>query len=230
VDTGPAWADWAVVATAVAAVLIAAAVPLTAYLRRPNLRLIEEGAARHSHIESDGLAYLRLVVENGRRRRAAKETRVIVEGYRPQGQSEGELVSLAHPSLGWPSAVEARSEATVAAVTVYSGAGRPVEFGRFIRAKRTADGRLMRGPVGNIAQYASGDPDATWHLMLGLHDLDILDDRDKLPPGRWIVRLLVGADDGDAHRYDVHVAWNESSPDADTVLRDALERLAIERV
>jgi hypothetical protein len=226
-DAGPTWAEWAVVVTAAAAVVIAVAVPVTAYLRRPSLRLIEEGAARHSHIESDGLAYLRLVVENGRRRRAAKETRVIVEGYRRQSESEEELRSLAHPSLGWPSAVEARL--TAAAVTIYSGSGRPVEFGRFIRARRSPEGRLAR-EAEHIAHYATGDPDATWHFMLGLHELSISDDRDKLPPGQWIVRLLVGADDGDAYRCNVHLAWNESSPDAETVLRDALEHLAIVRV
>jgi len=91
--------DWAIV-TAVAAVLIPAAVPLSAYVRRPKLRLTEKDAARHSHVESDGLAYLRLVVENAPRKRAAHGTRVIVEGYRQLGESEDEFHSLAHPLLG----------------------------------------------------------------------------------------------------------------------------------
>jgi hypothetical protein len=139
------------------------------------------------------------------------------------------MVSLAHPALGWPSAVEARSEGTVAAVTIYSGAERPVEFGRFIRARRTPEGRLWR-ESGHIAHYATGDPEATWHLVLGLHELSISDDRDKLPPGLWIVRLLVGADDGDAYRCDVHIAWSESVGSSDVVLAEALDRLAIDRV
>lgn len=229
-ETTPSVADWALVATAVAAVLIAVAVPLSAYWRRPNLRLTERGARRHSHVEADGHGYLRLVVENARRNRAAKGTRVIVEGYRRQGEAEQELISLAHPSLGWPSAVEARADATVAAVTVHSGSGRPIEFGRFMRVVRGADDRLARGALGEIRQWPSGNPNATWHLLLGLHELSILDDRDKLPPGQWIVRLLVGADDGDARRYDVHVAWIESRPSARSVLDEALERLSIERV
>jgi hypothetical protein len=32
-------------------------------------------------------------------------------------------------------------------------------------------------------------------------ELDILNDRDKLPPGDWVIRLLLGAD-GDAQEYD----------------------------
>jgi hypothetical protein len=225
--------DWSLVVTsvtAIAAVLIAAAVPATGYIRRPKLQITERDARRHSQVESDGLGYLRLVVENAPRRRAAHGTRVIVEGYRRQGDSERELRSLAHPLLGWPSAVEAMTEATVAAVSVYSGADRPIDFGHFIRARRSPEGRLQRGAAGNIAHTASGDPDATWHLILGLHNLSINDDRDKLPPGRWIVRLLVGADDGDASRCDVHIAWDESVGSSELVLEQALERLAIESV
>lgn len=55
----------------------------------------------------------------------------------------------------------------------------------------------------------------------------ISDDRDKLPPSQWIIRLPVGADDGDAYRCDVHLAWSESRPSAQSVVDEALERLAI---
>jgi hypothetical protein len=229
-ETGTTLADWALVATAIAAVLIAAAVPASAYLRRPDLRLTETNVANESHVESDGLAYLRLVVENGPRKRAAHRARVMVEGYRRQGEPEASLRRLTHPSLGWSSAVEAKSDETAAAVTVHSGSGRPIDLGRFIRAVRSPEGRLGRGADGNIAHFASGDPNASWHLMLGLHDLSLNDDRDKLPAGAWIVRLLVGADDGDAHRYDVHVTWSESRPDSQAVLDEAIEHLAIESV
>jgi len=78
-----------------------------------------------------------------------------------------------------------------------------------------------------LLHIASGDPDATWHLMLGLHNLSINDDRDKLPPASWVIRLLVGADDGDAYRCDVHLAWSESLPSSEAILREALNRLAI---
>ena len=73
-------------------------------------------------------------------------------------------------------------------------------------------------------------PSASWRLVLGLHELSLNDDRDKLPAGAWIVRLLVGADDGDAHQYDVHVAWSESRPDSQSALDEAIEHLAIASV
>lgn len=66
--------------------------------------------------------------------------------------------------------------------------------------------------------------------MLSLHELSILDDRDKLPPGEWVIRLLVGANDGDARRYDVHVAWSGDAIDGAVVLAEGLERLHVERV
>jgi hypothetical protein len=231
-ESGTSLADWALVATAVFAALVAAAVPVSAYWRRPKLRLTEEGAARHSHVEADGAGYLRLVVANARRKRAAHATRVVVEGYRAQAAAPGELRSLAHPSLGWPSAVEARADATVAAVTVYSGSGRPIELGRFIYARATSNGRLERRPTGSVVRYRPGGKvgGATWYLVLGLHDLDILDDRDKLPPDEWVIRLLVGAEDGDAKRYDVHVAWSADASSVRAVLDEALERLGVEAV
>ena len=70
--------------------------------------------------------------------------------------------------------------------------------------------------------------EAEWHLTLELHNLDLYDDRDKLAPGEWVIRLLVGADDGDAQAYDVHIAWSAgigNNPPA--VLDEALERFEI---
>jgi hypothetical protein len=59
-------------------------------------------------------------------------------------------------------------------------------------------------------------------------ELDILNDRDKLPPGDLVIRLLLGADDGDAQEYDVHVAWSGDAADGKTVLAEALNRLQVE--
>ena len=222
-----AWVDWAQVVAAVFAVVAALAIPITAYFRRPSLRLLEAGVSRHSAIEAGGFAYLRLTVENKPRRRAARSTRVHVEGYRRVGEAESELVSLGHPMLGWPSAGE---EADEGAVTVYSGTSRPIGLGHFVNARRGADGRLVRGSGEWIASYAREDPEASWHLLLDLHNLDIRNDRDKLPPGDWLVRLLVGAADGDARRYDVQIAWTGDAPDASAVLSEALERLHVEQI
>ena len=55
----------------------------------------------------------------------------------------------------------------------------------------------------------------------------IFNDRDKLPPGEWVIRLLVGADDGGASRHDVHIAWSADAPDYRTVLAEALVRLEV---
>lgn len=227
-DVAAGWdlATLAQIVAAVFAVLAAIAIPLTAYRRRPHVRLTEDGAKRHSHVEADGVGYLRLVVANKRRRRAARGTRVIVEGYRLQTDPETELVSLSHPSLRWPSAVEAAAEATL---TVYSGSSRPIGLGQFVRAVRGANERLVRGSANNIAHFAADNSEgATWHLCLALHNLDILDDRDKLSAGAWVIQLLVGADDGDAHRYDVHIAWDgNSAQTAEQVLAAALGRLDV---
>lgn len=222
---------WAQVAAAVFAVLAAITIPLTAYRRRPDLELTEQDADRHSRVEGPAGAHLRLFVANGSRRRAAQATRVLVEGYRPLRDPDG-WISLSHPSLGWPSAIDAGE----GAVTLYSGSGRPIGLGIFARARRRPDGTLVRAPGGpdgdHIAIYGAGDPEgASWHLILALQGLSIIsDDRDKLPAGEWVIRLLVGANDGDARRYDVHVAWRGDAVDEATVLAESLDRLHVERV
>ena len=70
-----------------------------------------------------------------------------------------------------------------------------------------------------------------WYLDLG--ELDVNDDRDKLKPidGGYTIRLLVGADDGAARRFDVDIAWDGNpklSPEE--VLASALDHLAVREV
>ena len=222
-EIDPTWVDGAQVAAAVFAVLAAVAIPLTAFWRRPRLTLTDKDAKRHSHVESNA-PHLRLLVENKARRRAARGARVIVEGYRRQSDPPDQWTSMAHPSLAWPSA----TEATSGEVTIYSGSGRPIGLGIFIRARRTPDGTLIRAQ-GRIAEYAPDDPEgASWHLCLTLHALDILNDRDKLPADQWVIRLLLGADDGDAERYDVYVAWSGDAKDGEAVLTEVLDHLHVE--
>jgi hypothetical protein len=93
----------------------------------------------------------------------------------------------------------------------------------------TDNGRLARD-LGEIAQAADDNPSASWCLALALHGLDIADDRDKLPQGEWILQLLIGADDGDAQRYEVDVTWSAEAPTVDAVLAEALGRLAVRKV
>jgi hypothetical protein len=58
---------------------------------------------------------------------------------------------------------------------------------------------------------------------------EITDERDWLPAGSWTVRLIVGADDGDAHANLIDLAWRGDEPDADSVLTAALDSLNVHR-
>lgn len=59
-------------------------------------------------------------------------------------------------------------------------------------------------------------------LRLALaHNLQIRDRREWLAPTTdgYLVRLEVGADDGKAQKYDVHVQWDGQASDAEAALR-----------
>jgi hypothetical protein len=228
--------EWAQVVAAAGAIVVAGLVAWLPYFRRPKLDLEEDTDRVHSHVEADGVPYLRLLVANAKRKRAARGTRVLVEGYRPQGDSR--LITLGHPSLGWPSAPEATQ---TAAIEIFGGGRRPIGFGRLIHARMGDEGRLMRPnaidpstgrSILGVPHYPEAE-DGRWYLWLDLaYGLDILDDRDKLPPrdGGYSVRLIVGADDGDAKSYEVDIAWDGGAPDAQAAMRSALEHLAVRKV
>ena len=233
----------AALATAVAGVLIASLVAFMPYARRPRLSVIEDGERIHSRVESTPqgpIPHMRLLVNNSRRRRAAEGTRVLVVAYRQVGVVDSGWTSLAHPSLGWPSAPEA---AETAALTVFAGGPRPIGLGRLIRVRVGEAGELMRPtvelngvPIRGIPHYAAdpGDPPAAgWYLWLDLaFNQDLNDNRDKLPPAEngYTIRLLVGANDGAARLFDVDINW-DGNPDltADDVLASALNHLAVRR-
>ena len=117
-NNGPSVADWAQVGIAVAVGLVAAAIPLSAFLRRPAIYLSEKGASLESHVEADGIPYVRLLVGAERWHRTAKATRVTVVGYRRQ--AEKSWTSLAHPALGWPS-IQAPEAAVMSCFTEVAG-------------------------------------------------------------------------------------------------------------
>jgi hypothetical protein len=48
--------------------------------------------------------------------------------------------------------------------------------------------------------------------------LTIADQREWLPPGRWTVELLVGADDADARAYAVDVEWDGQAANPEAAL------------
>ena len=215
------WTVWAQTVIAVGALATAALVPLTAYWRRPSLWLSEDTEGANSRVEANGIAYLRLLIGNKKRKRAAQGTRMIVESYHPR-TAPAEVTTLGHPSLDWPSAPEAADTATV---VMFGGWSRPVGFGRLIHVQRDAEGAIMRAggfphtPPGQGRHPLARSFD--WNLWLDLaFHRDILDDRDKLPPteGGYTVRLAVGADDGTARRYDVDIDWDGDAEDAEKAL------------
>ena len=107
---------------------------------------------------------------------------------------------------------------------VFAGGVRPVTLGYFIRVRRDARGDMIRPtgvdeggrPVRGLPHYARASDYARddvegWYFKLALHPgLDINDDRDKLPPvnNGYVIRLLVGADDGAARTFTVHLDWD----------------------
>jgi hypothetical protein len=225
------------VVAASAAVVVAALVAWLPHHRRPKLSLKEDPDRIHSRVEADGVGYVRLLVANAPRKRTAPATRVQVVGYREQRQGATAMTSLTHPLLGWPSAPEAVEDG---AMDIFAGGERAIGLGRLIRAHRGQDRRLVRvvgsmsdGRQVAIVRHSPEDRSATWFLALDLaFGLDIIDDRDKLEvrPDGYTITLLVGADDGDAQRFEVDVNWNPHALDSDQALASLLDHLAVRAV
>lgn len=217
--------EWAQVAGATLAVVVAGLVAFMPYARRPKLKIEEDRDRSNSRVESSGLGglpHVRLLVSNSKRRRAAQNARVLVEGYTAVGGHQPALDTLGHPSLQWPSA----SDDIVTTATVFGGGARPITLGYLVRVRRDSAGDLH---YVSEHEYDGKNADA-WYLKLTI-GLDINDNRDKLPPydDGYMIRLLVGADDGAARTFTVHIDW-DGNPDLrpDEVLRSALERLAVQ--
>ena len=227
-DSGVSWVDAAQVGTAAVGLLVAALVAFMPYARRPRLRIEEDEDGSNSRVETSplgGLPHVRLIVANARGRRAAKGTRVLVQGFTVQGSHQAAPTTLGHPSLEWPSTRE--DEARTGAVTVFAGAERPITLGYFLRVRRDAEDELH---FIRERDYKPGEADA-WYLKLTI-GLDINDNRDKLRPENdgYVINLLVGADDGAARSFTVSINW-DGDPDLkpDEVLASALDHLAVQR-
>ena len=113
----------------VGAVLAAVAVPLTNFARRPRLAITADTDGIHTRLEAGEIPWIRVLVENGKRRRAAQGTRVFVEHYR---SAEGPPITMGTPELGWPSTEVRDGGGTV----VFAGARRPIDFGHLIVVRR----------------------------------------------------------------------------------------------
>jgi hypothetical protein len=231
--------DWRL-AISIAALGLSGAALALPYLRRPSLSLHRDAERTHSRVEGDRVPYLRLPVRNKKHRRSAKHARVVLDGYRAAGSQEP-LTRLGSPFLGWPSVFGQESDAYVE--VIFSSAERPLGLGRFARVKLDEHNRRVRqtlyrqdlspapipeGPA--LILSAPESPEAEWHLHLELSDgYELSDERDWLSPGNWKVHLIVGADDGDAHTYEVDIAWKGDEHDSDAILAAALDGLKVRR-
>jgi hypothetical protein len=214
--------DWAVgagVGTALGTTLLAIATFLLAYgVRRPRLSLRDDEFAVHSRVEGNTQPYLRLVVWNEEGRRAAVGTRVLVQGYRERDADTDQLTTIGSPPLGWPSALDAVDESVV----IFGGSGRPLDFGRLNRVMHEPSGLLLKkvvdtNPPTRLVAHMPNAPQAVWYFRLGI-GLNLTDEREWLTPGRWTVRLLVGADEADARYYDVDLEWDANARDPQAAL------------
>jgi hypothetical protein len=189
--------------TAVVAVLIAAPVPLSAYLRRPKLTLAMDARGEYTVLRRPNEARIPLLAHNARRRRAAHGTRVELIGCR----SELEGVLDATEGWAWYGNLPFRwtGRATEGAATVYAGATRPVDFLSLSKG-------LPRDwqPPPDLANQPAAEPQAevdrksVWLLHLGVREGATV----ALSPGRWVIRVLIGAREGDAATYDVAIEWS----------------------
>ncbi len=199
---------------AVGAIVAAILIPLVTFYRRPSLSLYKDQANILSRVEGNGLPYIRLVVKNRGWRRIARGTRVLVARHQKQGASAS-IVTMGSPALAWTSAVE---QAT--GVDIFAGGERPVDFGILVLARRDSGGRVIiddpdaKDPARIIANGGQ------WQFRFALHNLQITDQREYLAPTRdgYLVRLDLGADDGAARHYDVHLNWNDDAETSEAAL------------
>jgi hypothetical protein len=224
--------DIAQVVTAVGAIVIPGVIAWSSYARRPSVSLIEDPYRIQSRNEGADRQWphVRLLACNKGLRRAARGTRVVVEGYRRQGEPRDKMTTLGSPLLGWPSSP---ASAESGEISLFPGARRPIDLGFLVPVdpETHAAAPLVAEHNGNqIVLLTPLDQGGEWYFRLGLaFDLSIADNRDFIPPGRWVITLTIGADDGSARTYDVDLAWSRTgTPEA--ALTSALDHLAVRAV
>lgn len=216
----PVWVQALTVIAAALAAAAAIAVPLTTYWRRPRLSIHADEEGVHTRLEgaNNDIPWIRLVVANGRRRRAAQGTRVLVEQYRELAVGANPI-ALGSPELSWPSTEVPEG----GGVVVFAGGERPLDFA------------VLERPAGSVQPEGGGparygrDPQWWLRLNLSMHarGLVISNRREFLAPrpNGYSVRLVVGADDGAARRFEVVVSWAGDAPDAAAAIRSV--RIAV---
>jgi hypothetical protein len=161
-----------------------------AFWRRPKPALHErqEEWRVERNVENTPVPTLRLVAENGRLHRAAKGTRVMAESYTDAG---GKRTPLGSVPLGWTSAADSEDGVSV---VVFPGANRAVDLGMFQDWTTYDENRQMK---------------QSWTFVIA-PNFAPFDRRNWLQPkeGGYTIRLIIGADDGRARRYDASLNWD----------------------
>lgn len=225
-DGSDPWAIDLGLVLAIIALVLTLATSVAPFLRRPRVLLAADNEG-HSRVEGNGVPHLRLPISNGRWLRSARRVRVVLDAYKMVGSRD--LTRLASPFLAWPSVFGQDGDSYVE--VIFPGAERPVGLGQFFRIRRDAEGRVWR-EAGHIATYAPSDQEAAWCMHLELAGgFSITDDRDWLSPGAWSIRLIVGAEDGEARIYEIGLSWGgDPKQTADDILASAMSGLKVRRV
>jgi hypothetical protein len=219
----------------VVALLVSFGAVVLPYARRPKLSLREDESREHSRVEGNGIPHVRALVANAKHKRSAMHARVVLDGYRRVGGSG--WTRLGGPFLAWPSVFGQDSDAY--ADVIFPGSARPVGIGQLMRIAekvwRERAAHLESQPgTATLEQFLAtkaAERENTWRLKLELPgNFMLTDGRDVLDPGAWTIRLIVGADDGDARTYELDIAWKADHPDAQAALDYVLDHLAVRRV
>jgi hypothetical protein len=179
-QSGTTWVEWVGALGTFATVAAAIGVAAVTFWRRPKLSLHE--GREHWHMEQSvlqqAIPYIRLLARNAGLRRSSHGTRVLVEHYRRVG---GQRVYLGSPSLGWTSALDQVDSAVV----IFPAGERAVDLG--------------------VLQDLITDDGNEWCFNLA-PNIGIFQGRNVLraDTNGYIIRVVIGSNDGRARRYDVH--------------------------
>jgi hypothetical protein len=201
---GAGWTDWVQLGLAIAVAATAVAVPLTAFFRRPRLRLEEDVAGDYTDIAAGDEPRVRLLATNSKWTRTAYRTRVDVIGYRRHAETRWTWVgNLPLRWLGSPTDLTA---------AVYAGDTRPVELG----------GLFWRPPEGwtqpprTTWEGPGPTPEmqeaSRWHFHIAVAHIELV-------PDAWVIRLVIAAEDGAARRYDIDVTFADAAHNPEAALK-----------
>jgi len=220
--------SWVALGVSTLALLVSFCAAYFPYARRPKLTLKADDGT-HSYVEGDGKPYLRVLAHNEKGKRSAKRARLVLDGYKAQ-DDDGPYKRLGSPFLGWPSVFGQDSDSYVE--VVFADAERPVSIGHFaaieIDKQRNRPNRVRVGNEWLVEEFNRLEGGRTWYMHLDMaSSFFITEDRDWLAPGEWTIRVILGADDGDARAYKVNLAWKGIEPTANVLLLAVLDSLEV---